>query len=132
MMLHGVIPIVLVALVLPIGLVAGVLALEGGGVKGALDHGELFLAAGNAAFTGCLVLASARLDQPVNALIAATVVFIVLVLPAYGFWGVLTALDVLDKTYSRYLAIIGGGIFAGVAMVVSLCFVRLSYRPVTS
>jgi hypothetical protein len=129
MMLQGVIPIVLVGVLLPVGLIACFLALENGSVRGAVEHGELFLAAGNSAFTGCVVLVASRTDQVLNATIASLVVLVLIVLPAYACWGLLTVQELLDKHYSTSLATVGGGSFAVLAIVVALVFVWLSHRP---
>jgi hypothetical protein len=129
MMLHGVIPVLLVGLLLPLGLVGLFLAADNGEAGAAIKHGELFLAAGNAAFTGCVVLVSSRLDQLLNAVIASLVVLVLIVVPAYGCWSFLTAQQLLQKPGSENLAIVGGGCFALVAIAVALVFVRLSYTP---
>lgn len=130
LLLQGVIPIVLVGIVLPIGLIACFLGLEESPLQGAVKHGELFLAAGNAAFTGCVVLVAARSDIIINAVIASFVVLITIVVPGYACWALLTVQGLLAKPYSESLAIFGGGFFVVIASVVALTFVKLAYRPV--
>jgi hypothetical protein len=129
MLLHGGIPIVIVGIVLPLGLIAFFLAMQNEPIKGAVEHGELFLSAANAGFTGCLVLLVSRADESVNALIAALVALLLIMLPAFTCWAFLTAQGILDKDYSEQFAIIGGGSYALLATVVALVFVRLSYNP---
>lgn len=129
MMLQGVIPIVLVGIALPIGLIALVLAIENAPVGGAFDHGALFLAAGNAAFIGCVSLIAARSDRPINAMIASMVVLVSIVVPAYACWAVLTVRSLLEMEYSQFLAVGVGGAYAALSAIVALVFVWLSYRP---
>lgn len=129
MMLQGVIPIVLVGIALPIGLVALVLAIENAPVAGAFDQGVLFLTAGNAGFIGCASLIASRSDRPVNAMIASMVVLVSIVVPAYACWAVLTVRNLLGMEYSHFLAVGVGGVYAVLSAIVALVFVRLSYRP---
>jgi len=129
MMLQGVIPVILVGIVLPIGLIALALAIEDAPIRGAVDHGALFLAAGNAGFIGCVSLIASRVDRAVNAMIASIVVLVLIVVPAYACWAILTVRSLLEMEYSEFLAVGVGGAFAVLAIVVALVFVRLSYRP---
>jgi hypothetical protein len=128
MILQGVIPIVLVGIFLPLGLTAFMLALEKAPIGDALEHGELFLAAGNTAFTGCIVLVTSRTDRALNATIAALAIHIAIILPAYACWAFLTVHALLDMDYSKELALVGGGIYAGLGAIVALILVRISYR----
>jgi FtsH-binding integral membrane protein len=128
MILQGVIPIVLVGLVLPVGITAFFLAIENAPARAAIEHGELFLAAGNSAFTGCIILASSRYDSP-YAVGVTLVVLLAFVFPAYGGWAVMTVQDILHKPYSVDIATVWGTTGATVAAIIALVFVRLSYRP---
>jgi hypothetical protein len=128
MVLQGVLPIILVGLMLPVGITAFFLALENAPVDSAIEQGSLFLAAGNSAFTGCIVLVSSRHDSP-NSMIATLLVLVGFVVPAYGGWALLTVQQILHKPYSTAIATVWGGIGAAVAIVIALVFVRLSYRP---
>jgi hypothetical protein len=129
MLLQGVIPIVLVGFALPIGLLALVLALENGPIRSAVDHGELFIAASNAGFIGCIALIASRSDQAVNAMIAAMIVLFVIILPGYIGWAVLSVQGLLGKQYSDLWPIAIGGSWAVLGVAVGLVLVRLSYRP---
>jgi hypothetical protein len=128
MLLQGVIPIVLVGLILPVGMTAFFLGIENASASAAIEHGDLFLAAGNSAFTGCIVLAASRHDSP-YAMIVTVAVLLAFVFPAYGAWALLTVQQILHKPYSTDIATVWGGIGAVVAAIIALVFVRLSYRP---
>lgn len=129
MVLHGVIPIILVGAVLPIGLTAAFLAMQQEPLIGAIEHGELFLSAGNAGFVGCLVLLGSRTDAAVSVALASMCALILIMVPAFCFWAFLTVQSSLDKDYSEQFAIIVGGAYAVLASAVALVFVWLSYRP---
>jgi hypothetical protein len=130
MLLQGVIPIILIGIALPIGLIALVLALESAPIRGAVDHGELFLCASNAGFIGCSALIASRSDRAINSMIASIFVLGGIIVPGYVGWSVLTVQGLLDKPYSDFLAIVIGGGLTLLASTVGLVFVRLSYRPV--
>lgn len=129
MLLQGVLPIVLGGVILPIGLIAFFLAINHSPVTGAVDHGELFLAASNAGFIGCVTLVASRTDRAVNAMIASMFVLFGIVVPGYACWALLTVEGLLNNNYSEFLAVAVGGGLALTAMVVSLVFVRLPYHP---
>lgn len=98
--LQAVLPILLMGVVLPIGLVALLLEIEGAPISDAVDRGELFLAGGNAAFTGCLVLISARPDKAVFASICTSFASIGVVLPCYAAWALITTAGARHADYS--------------------------------
>jgi hypothetical protein len=129
MLLQGVIPIVLVGFVLPIGLIGLALALEEAPVSGAIDHGELFLSAANAGFIGCIALVASRTDEAINAMIAAIVVLVLVILPGYVGWALISVQGVLGRQYSNLWPIAMGGSWALIGTAVGLTLVRLSYRP---
>jgi len=132
MMLQGVIPIVLVGMALPIGLVACFLIVHEKPIMGAIDHGELFLVAANAAFGGCFVLVFSRPDQLVNAIIATFVTIIGIVVPCYALWAGLTVQVLMERPLTSDWIVIGGSGYAVIAMLVALSFVWLSYRPTST
>jgi hypothetical protein len=105
MMLHAIIPIVLVGVVLPVGLVALFLAIDDQPISGAIDRGELFLAGGNAAFTGCLVLVAARPDRAVTASIVSLITSMFVVLPCYAAWAYVSVASHQDADYSVEMVI---------------------------
>jgi hypothetical protein len=132
MLLHGVLPVLLVGLILPIGLPACFLGAQGASAWEAVKHGELFLSAGNAGFTGSLVLLSSRTDIQRAAALVAVVALILFMLIPFCLWAFLTTQAILGKEYSEPFAIIGGSSYAVLAVVVALVLVRLSYRPHTA
>ncbi len=129
MLLQGIIPIGLIGFALPIGLIAFALAIESAPIRSAVDHGELFLAASNAGFVGCISLIASRTDQAINAMIVAIIVLAVIILPGYIGWALLTVHSLLAKEYSDVWPILIGGFWAFLGVVVGLVLVRLSYRP---
>lgn len=128
MLLQGVLPIVLVALVLPLGLTACFLAVKGAPVEDAMRHGELFLAGGNAAFTGCVVLLAARPDKALNAAIASLFSLVLLVVPCYGIWAFISVQALTKQSYAPEWAQTGGTVWALAGVASSMLFVRHAYR----
>jgi hypothetical protein len=126
MMLRGVIPILLVSVLLPVGLITGFLVLREAPLRGAVEHGELFLAAANAAFAGCVVLVSSRTDKLLSSMITSFVTVVFIVVPCYAFWAGLTVQEVTHGRFSSDFAIVGGGSYAVVAILVALVFVWVS------
>lgn len=131
MLLHGVLPVLLVGLALPIGLPACFFGAQGASAWEAVRHGELFLSAGNAGFTGALVLISSRTDIQIRAAIVAITALLLFMFIPFSLWGFLTTQAILGKNYSEEFAIIGGAGYTVVAVVVALVLVRVSYRPLT-
>ena len=129
MLLQGVLPVMLVAVLLPIGMICFFLALRAMPISDAFAHGELFLAGGNAAFAGCIVLVAARPDEAVNAAIAAIFSLVLLVLPCYGIWAFISVGLLAGDTYVSSLVEVGGGAWAVAGITVSMAFVRYAYRP---
>lgn len=127
MVLQGAIPIVVVGVLVPVGLVALFLALDAAPLARAVEHGELFLAAANSAFTGCVSLVAARRDKVLNATIASFVVLLMIVLPCYAAWAFLTVEELQGRQYSHALAVVGGGGMTIAAVIVALSFVALTY-----
>lgn len=127
-LLQGVLP-VLVAVVVPIGLTAFFLGLKGMSLREAIDHGELFLAGGNAAFAGCVVLIAGRPDEAINAAIAAIFALVLVVLPCYGLWAYVSVGSLAGETFVKSFVEIAGGMWAVAGVAVSLAFVRYTYRP---
>jgi FlaA1/EpsC-like NDP-sugar epimerase len=126
MLLVGVIPIVIVGVLLPVGLIAAGLALSDGSAFDAIKHGELFLAAANAALAGCVALGAARTDRLALAVILAFLALLVIVIPSYVLWAILTVKELRNESYSESIAVVGGGGMTLAAIVVALGFVRLT------
>jgi hypothetical protein len=126
MMLRGVIPILLVGVLLPLGLILGFLVLREAPLRGAVENGELFLAAANTAFAGCVVLVSSRTDKLLSSMITSFVTVAFIVVPCYAFWAGLTVQEVTHGRFSSAFAIVGGGSYAVVAILVALVFVWVS------
>jgi hypothetical protein len=129
MLLQGVLPVMLVSVLLPIGLICFFLALRAMPISDAFSHGELFLAGGNAAFAGCIVLVAARPDEALNAAIAAIFSLVLLVLPCYGIWAFISVGLLDGDAYVKSLVEVGGGAWATAGVIVSMAFVRYAYRP---
>jgi hypothetical protein len=129
MVLQGVIPICLIGFAVPIGLIALALAIESAPMRGAVDHGELFLSASNAGFVGCISLIASRTDEAVNVMITAMIVLAVIILPGYVGWALLSVHAFHAKEYSDLWPIGIGGFWAVLGVAVGLALVRLSYRP---
>lgn len=126
MMLHGIIPIVLVGYILPVGLIAGFLAMRQAPLVGAIEHGELFLVAANTAFAGSVVLVSSRPDRLLTSVIVTFVTVVFIVVPGYAFWAGLTTQALTHESFSPDFAIVGGGGYAVAAILVALVFIRFS------
>lgn len=129
MILQGLIPIVLVGFLLPIGLVAAALAIESAPIHSAVDHGELFLAGANAGFIGSITLVVSRTDQTVNSMITAFLVLIVVTFPGYFAWALLSVHALVGKEYPDVWPVEVGGTWAFVGVLVGMALVKLSYRP---
>jgi hypothetical protein len=127
-LLNWMLPVVIVGVALPIVLVMGFLIGAGGSAGEAVNHGELFLAGGNAVVSGCVVLLSSRYDRLMDATIASLIVILILVVPAYAFWAYLTTEALQKNHYNEHIASQGGGVAALVGCIVAFVFVRLSYR----
>lgn len=128
-MLQGVVAILLVGLLLPIGLIAGMLALRDSPVRGAIEHGELFLIAANVAVAGSLLLVTSRTDHLLWMVIVALLVLLAVVLPCYVFWATATVQVLLGQEYSSHFAIVVGGVYAVLAILLALTFAWVSYQP---
>jgi len=129
LLLQGVLPIVLIAVCLPLGLVVLFLAATAAPLRLAVSHGELFLAGGNASFAGCIVLLAARPDRALNAAIASLFALVLLVVPCYGLWAYISVDTLTKKSYATSVAEVGGAAWAVAGVVVSMAFVRYAYRP---
>ena len=127
--LQGVLPILMIGILLPLGLIALFRAALGSSMLGTIEHGELYLAGGNAAFTGCLVFASSRVDIPAKVAIGVLPALVLLTLPCYALWALLTVLTMRGEKYSSTIATTGGGYAAGLCIVIGLVFVYYSHRP---
>jgi hypothetical protein len=126
-LLQAVLPIFLIGIALPIGLVALVLWLDGASASEAIDHGELFIAGGNAAFTGCLVLVSARPDKALGASIVSMFVCTVVVIPCYVAWALISTADSRAAEVSADKAMQGGWIAAAAGLLFAVVMVVYAY-----
>lgn len=127
-MIHWALPILVIEMLLPFGLVAGFLAASGGAIHGTLEHGELFLAAGNATVTGGMVLATARIGPGANGAIQAISAMSVLAVPSYSFWALLASGIVASRVQSRPFAGWGGLVAIVLSLGVSFYFVLVASR----
>lgn len=126
LLLQGVLPIVIVGVALPVGLVALFLAVKGASASGAIKHGELYLSGGNAAFTGCVALFSGRRGDRASVAIATLYVLMVVVVPCYATWAFFATQTALGETYSGTLATDGGAVSALAGSIVALTLIKLS------
>lgn len=128
-LIQGVLGVVTIGFVLPLGMVAVALVfVEHASARHAVDQGELFLAGANAAFTACLVLLSGRQEAPLNAMIAILFALAFVVIPCYGAGAYCSAVSLGGGRVAASLAYIGGGVAAGGALLVGLVFVVWSSR----
>jgi len=128
-LLQGALPILIIGAVLPLGLIALFRATLGSSLAGTIEHGELYLAGGNAAFTGCLVFASSRTDIPTTVVASVLPALALLTLPCYALWALLTVLTMRGTDYSSSIATAGGAYAASLCVLVGLVFVYFSHRP---
>lgn len=128
-LLLGVLPIVVVSVCLPLGLVALFAAIAAAPLRLAVSHGELFLAGGNASFAGCIVLLAGRPERAVTAAIASLYALILLVVPCYGLWAFISVDTLTGQKYDLNLAELAGAGWAVAGIVVSMTFVRYAYSP---
>jgi hypothetical protein len=127
LMLQGVLPILIFGIVLPIGLVALLLWIDGAPVSDAVNRGELFLAGGNAAFTGCLVLIVARPDKAIAAAISCFFVSAAVVLPCYMAWAHISTAQARHAEYSVDQAIQGGLVATAAGVLLAAAFVGYAF-----
>lgn len=126
--LNGVLPAIVLGICTPVGLVAFCLVLQGAPVKGAIDHGELLLGAGNAAMVGAFAFLSARPNQSMWGTIGAFG-YIVAGIFSYAGWAWVTMSVITHSKYSHD-AVVTYGIIAATSLgVVSLFLVAQTFRP---
>lgn len=130
-LLQGLLPIVVVGTLLPLGLVAMLLSLKEASPSDAVSHGELYLAGGNAAFMGCVSLTASRHDKGLNAAICALFTVVVVVLPCYAAWAYMSVQTITNDTFSRSIAVDGGYVVAGLGTLIAIIFVLFSYPATT-
>lgn len=121
-------PIVVVGVGLPVGLVALFLAAKGNAADGAVAHGELYLSGGNAAFVGCVALFARHGKNRRNALIATLYVLMVLVVPSYAMWAFFATETILSESYSGVVAVQGGLVSAVGGALAGLTLICISQR----
>lgn len=127
LLVQGVVSVLAISVLLPVGLVVLFLALRGRPVGGAIEHGELFLAGGNAAFVGAVGLFTARLEAGLNAAVAALLAIAFLVIPSYAAWAYLAVSALVGDSYSHAVAVASSAVAASVCVVTALILVRASY-----
>lgn len=126
-LVQAVLPILVFGIVLPIGLVALLLWLDGKSVSDAVNGSELFLAGGNSAFTGSLVLLGARPDKAIGATISCVFVSALVVLPCYLAWAYISTAQVRHADYSAHKAIQGGLIATAVGLLLASVLVWYAF-----
>lgn len=129
-LLLGVFGVVIVGVGLPVGLVAIALESSGGtSIPGAIRHGELWLAAANAAVAGCIALMASGRHNVLSRAIATLFVFALGVIPCYTAWAAIVAHIHLGLDYSKAFAVDGGAVAAGSATLIGLSMVVAAYDP---
>jgi hypothetical protein len=129
-LLQGVFAAVVVGACLPIGLTLLFLAIRAAPLIDGVEHGELYLAGGNAAVVGCVCLMAARPDRATDAAIAALFAVTLLVGPCYACVAYFAVQGVEHESVSHGVAVGGGAAAAGAGLVVALAFVWLGvYDP---
>lgn len=127
--LLGIFGVLVVGVGLPLGLVAVMLeSSSAGSIRGAVDHGELFLAAANAAIGGCVALIGSRRDNVLSRAIATLFVFAAVVFPCYAAWAAVTTHISLGLDYSEQFVVTGGCVAVVAAVVIALAMVAASYH----
>jgi hypothetical protein len=124
-LLQGVFAAVVVGACLPTGLTLLFLASRSSSLIHAVEHGELYMAGGNAAVVGCVCLMAARPDRAANAAIASLFVVTLLVGPCYACVAYFAVQGVEHESVSHSVAVGGGAAAAGAGILVALAFVWL-------
>jgi|GEM_PF-2997981 len=128
--LQVVIPIALIGIVLPIGLPALILGLDGTPLEDAINHGELFLAAGNMSFTGCVVLVAMRPDRALTVSIFNSLVFGGVVMPSYLGWVHIATSVTREAEYSTDAAVRWGLVALAAALLATSVLTAYAFiRP---
>lgn len=124
---QAVLPILFIGIVLPLGLTALVLGLDQIPLSKAVDHGELYLVGGNAAFTSCLVLISNRPDQAINTFIVSAVINFTVVFPCYLAWVLLATSTARETHYSTDVTIDWGFVAAIAGLLTAVVLVTYAF-----
>lgn len=126
-LVQGVLAIVVIGAVLPVGLVAQFLVFAGQPASGAVEHGELYLAAGNAVFLGCVLLATSDAHNGAGATIASLFALATFVLPCYGAWAFINVRVEMDERVAGAASYAWGLPVLAVSLLVALSFVWCSF-----
>jgi hypothetical protein len=115
-------PVIVIGIAAPIGLIAAGLALDNFSLKTALDNGELWLVGGNSlATSACLLMALRRdrIEAGISALLAGGLF--------YYCWATVSTQTIEHRPVDLRLAVDGGWIALGLGVVVSLVFTLLAW-----
>ncbi len=126
---NGVLPVIVLGVLLPVGAVAFCLALKGAPVRQSVEHGELLLGAGNAAMVGSFTyLASRPSDSVIGTAGALCYLIFGGVFPYLGWASI--AVDVItDAKYSHAATEQWGAAAVIATAAMSLYCVSKTFRP---
>lgn len=124
---QGVLAIVVLGALLPVGLTMEFFILAGADTGRAVQHGELFLAAGSSVFLGCIVLVTSRTDRAPAVGLVSFFALAAFVIPCYGAWAVLNVRTELQDSVANPSAYAWGIPVLAAALVVALTFVWYSF-----
>ena len=129
-LLAWVLPVFVASVLLP-SLLIGVFVMTGTGTDlgphSAVEQGELYLAAGNAAVAGVALLLAARHQIDGMLLALSVIVLILVVTPSYALWALIAARSLSGETYSISVATKGRALALTISVSLSLLFAFRSY-----
>lgn len=125
---------ILIAAVMPVGLIALVsFASNGSGSAAsstATSHGELFLGAGNAVAASVVTLLGSTRARSAAMSLAMVTVCLVAIAPLYAIWAVISVRALSGEDYDANFATTGGWIAAAMAAVLSFWLVAVATSTV--
>jgi hypothetical protein len=128
LLLEWVLGCLVAAMGLPVALIALLLLAVSRPIAGAVDHGELFLAAANGVVVGVVTLLTRSAKGGVEIGILALLLLLLLAVPSYLLWAYMTMRALAQETYNLDLAVRGGWGFAIVGAIASLGMVVIASR----
>jgi hypothetical protein len=126
-LLQGLLVIVVIGALLPVGIFIEYLALADQPTKLAVEHGELFLAAGSAVLLGCIALLTSRFDPRV--VIASLFAVATFVVPCYVAWAEICGRAAMHEKVAQPSSYAWGVPVLVLGAVVALTFVWCGRDP---
>jgi fumarate reductase subunit D len=127
-LLQGVFAILVIGVLLPLGLLALFLMVNGASLSSAVDRGELYLAGGTASFAASVGFVAARQHQPFGSLLSLLFVVAFVVLPCYALAALCNVHATIDEPLADKWVIGLGAIYGGIGVLVALALVWWSTR----